>query len=233
MTLAEHRSQFAGIDMAGEALLPDVSGALWWEAASTLIVSDLHLEKGSSYAERGLFLPPYDTAATLAALTTAIARFMPRRVIALGDSFHDRRALDRIDPSDMAALLALQSGRNWLWIVGNHDVALEGILPGDHAAVLSEGGLTFIHEPSSKPSSGEIAGHLHPAAKVKGRGRGVRRRAFITDGERMVMPAFGAYTGGLNCRDGAVEALFPRGFIALMMGDDRIYTVPQAHCWAD
>ena len=221
------------IKVAGEAFLADCSGALWWDAAQTLIVSDLHLEKGSSFAARGILLPPYDTAATLAMLDTALRRYRPRRVIALGDSFHDGGALGRIADSDRSSLARLQAGLTWVWIEGNHDGALSGVLPGDHMVRLSESGLVFVHEPGRGSSPGEIAGHFHPCAKVRGRGRGIRRRAYASDGDRLVMPAFGAYTGGLNVRDDAIEALFPRGFSAFMLGDERIYTFRQAHCLPD
>ncbi|QCI64937.1 ligase-associated DNA damage response endonuclease PdeM [Phreatobacter stygius] len=221
------------IPVADQAFVVDCSGALWWDDRQTLVVSDLHLEKGSSFAARGVLLPPYDTAATLAMLALALDRFRPRRVIALGDSFHDGGALDRIADSDRTALGDLQRGLSWIWIEGNHDEALSGILPGEHATTIDEQGLVFVHQPSSRPARGEIAGHFHPCAKVRGRGRGIRRRAFASDGQRLVMPAFGAYTGGLNVRSGAIEALFPRGFSAFMLGDERIYTFPQAHCLPD
>ncbi|MGL4290862.1 MAG: ligase-associated DNA damage response endonuclease PdeM [Phreatobacter sp.] len=221
------------VAVAGQAFVADRSGALWWDDTQTLVVSDLHLEKGSSFAARGVLLPPYDTAATLAMLDLALARFQPRRVIALGDSFHDGGALDRIAESDRQALAAMQRGLSWIWIEGNHDEALSGILPGEHAATIEEAGLTFVHEPGARPVSGEIAGHFHPCAKVRGRGRGIRRRAFAGDGSRLVMPAFGAYTGGLNVRHQAIEGLFPRSFSAFVLGDERIYTFPQAHCLPD
>lgn len=234
MTAAALRAPSEAVIAVGnQTFLADRSGALWWDAAQTLIVSDLHLEKGSSFAARGVLLPPYDTAATLAMLAGALVRYRPRRVIALGDSFHDGKALERIAESDRQTLRRLQAGLAWIWIEGNHDVALSGILPGDHMAELAEAGLTFVHEPGSGPAPGEIAGHLHPCAKVRGRGRGIRRRAFAGDGNRLVMPAFGAYAGGLNVRDDAIEALFPRGFSAFMLGDERIYTFRQAHCLPD
>lgn len=217
------------ISLAGEAFTFCLSGAVWWESARTLIVSDLHLEKGSAFAERGVMLPPYDTAATLARLTVAIERFRPRRVVALGDSFHDGRALTRIAAPDRDALLALQAGRDWLWISGNHDEALAGQFPGDHAEHLNEAGLRFVHEPTAKGSA-EIAGHLHPSAKVRLRGRGVRRRAFVTDANRIVMPAFGAYAGGLDVWSPAIADLFPRGFTAHMLGEAKVYAIPGAAC---
>lgn len=217
------------VQMAGETFSLCPTGALWWERTLTLIVSDLHLEKGSAFAERGVMLPPYDTAATLARLSVAIERFRPRRVVALGDSFHDGRALVRIAAPDRDALLALQAGRDWLWITGNHDKALAGKFPGDHAERLDEAGFRFVHEPTAKGSA-EIAGHLHPSAKVRLRGRGVRRRAFVTDSNRILMPAFGAYAGGLDVRKPAIAGLFPRGFTAHMLGDSKVYAIPGTAC---
>lgn len=217
------------LQMAGETFCLCTTGALWWEGSRTLIVSDLHLEKGSAFAERGIMLPPYDTAATLARLTLAIDRFRPRRIVALGDSFHDGRALARIAAPDHDTLLALQAGRDWLWITGNHDEALVRQFRGDHAERLDESGFRFVHEPTAKGSA-EIAGHLHPCAKVRLRGRSVRRRAFVTDTNRILMPAFGAYAGGLDVWKPAIAELFPRGFTAHMLGESKVYSIPGAAC---
>jgi uncharacterized protein len=221
------------VTVAGVDLVADPSGALWWEGRDSLILSDLHLEKGSSFAAKGVLLPPYDTAATLALLETVLRRYRPRRVIALGDSFHDARALQRIAVQDRETLARLQHGLDWLWIEGNHDGELRGVLPGDHAPALNESGLVLVHEPVPGAVGGEIAGHLHPCARVKGRGRSLRRRAFVHDATRLIMPAFGAYAGGLNVRSPAIEDLFCRGFTASVLGEERIYGFAQAHCLPD
>jgi DNA ligase-associated metallophosphoesterase len=156
----------------GDALVVlDPAGALWLPDSRTLVVADLHLEKSSSFARHGMLLPPYDTGATLLLLAGLVARREPRRVICLGDSFHDRGGFGRLSATDCAALIALQSGRDWVWITGNHDPELPCDSGGDVQAELRSDGLTFRHEPVAGMAAGEIAGHLHPSAKIRGRGR--------------------------------------------------------------
>jgi DNA ligase-associated metallophosphoesterase len=207
------------------AAVPDISGALWLPDERTLVVADLHLEKGSAFAARGVFLPPYDSAATLAALSAAIARHAPARVIALGDSFHDGGAETRIDATDLTALRRLQAGRDWLWVTGNHDPQISRSMGGDIAATLALAGVALRHEPDAAEIGFEIAGHLHPAAKVRMRGRALRRRCFAVSARRCVMPAMGAYAGGLNLRDAAFRPLLGMGFSAHMLGDARLFRI--------
>ncbi|MDR6826511.1 ligase-associated DNA damage response endonuclease PdeM [Bosea sp. 47.2.35] len=207
------------------ALVPDLSGALWLPEERTLVVADLHLEKGSAYAARGVMLPPYDSTATLAALAAAIGRHQPVRVIALGDSFHDRDAENRLAPETRAALGALQQGRDWLWIAGNHDPAISRAMGGESAAEIVLAGVTLRHEPTASEGGYEIAGHLHPAAKVRMRGRAIRRRCFALSAQRCVMPAMGAYAGGLNLRDAAFRPLFRSGLSAHLLGDGRLFRI--------
>lgn len=216
--------------VAGVTLVADLSGAFVWQDERLLVVSDLHLEKGSSFAARGVLLPPYDTAATLNRLAEVIARHQPRRVIALGDSFHDREAHGRLGANDRDALASLQRGRDWVWIVGNHDPELPPDLGGAVAAEVAIGPLVFRHEPTG--TVGEIAGHLHPKARVSRRGRSVERRCFASDGVRAVMPAFGAYTGGLSIRDLAFAAIFRSlEFTAHVLGDNRMHAIAAARCY--
>lgn len=218
------------ITVAGITFAVDLAGALVWEDERLLIVSDLHLEKGSSFARRGVLLPPFDTAATLAQLGAVIARHDPRTVIALGDSFHDRDAHERLSPDDRAALSSLQARRDWIWISGNHDPAPPRDLGGVAADEVAIGPIVFRHEPTG--AAGEIAGHLHPKARVSTRGRSVERRCFASDGERAVMPAFGAYTGGLSIRDVAFAAIFQTlAFTAHVLGDRRVHTIAAARCY--
>jgi uncharacterized protein len=220
--------------VAGVALLADRAGALFWPEEKLLVVADLHLEKGSAFAARGVLLPPYDTAATLARLARLIERYTPRVVIALGDSFHDGGGPARMDEISRVTLKALQRGRDWIWIAGNHDPDPAVNIGGRFADVLALGPLTFRHEPSPRPRDGEIAGHLHPLARVSQRGRAVSRRCFACDGSRLVMPAFGAYAGGLNVRDRAIVSLFGAlAFTAHMLGERRLYAVPAARCLSD
>ncbi|WP_306228185.1 ligase-associated DNA damage response endonuclease PdeM [Bosea beijingensis] len=207
------------------ALVPDLSGALWLPEERTLVVADLHLEKGSAYAARGVMLPPYDSSATIAALATTIRRHQPARVIALGDSFHDRDAENRLAPEMRAALAALQQGLDWLWITGNHDPAISHAMGGESAAEIVLAGVTLRHEPTTSGGGHEIAGHLHPAAKVRMRGRAIRRRCFALSAQRCVMPAMGAYAGGLNLRDAAFRPLFREGLSAHLLGDGRLFRI--------
>ncbi len=207
------------------AVVPDLSGALWLPDERTLVVADLHLEKGSAYAARGVFLPPYDSAATLATLTAAILRHAPLRVIALGDSFHDREAETRISADNLAALRLLQGGRDWIWVSGNHDPQISAAMGGDTTDRLSLAGVTLRHEPDARETGFEIAGHLHPAAKVRMRGRALRRRCFALSSRRCVMPAMGAYAGGLNLRDIAFRPLLQEGFSAHLLGDTRLFRI--------
>lgn len=201
-------------------------GALYWPEEDTLIVADLHFEKGSSFAVKGVMLPPYDTGATLQRLEHLCRALKPKRVIALGDSFHDGRAEARMAPGDAARIKALTDATDWLWIAGNHDPAPPPGFGGAVAEVWERGGLLFRHEPALRPVPGEVAGHLHPCAAVRVRGRRLRRRCFVSDGARLILPAFGAYTGGLNVLDDAFSALFgAHDFHAWMIGSTRIVPV--------
>jgi DNA ligase-associated metallophosphoesterase len=219
----------ATMHVAGVEFLADLSGVLFWEQERLLIVSDLHLEKGSSFATRGVLLPPYDTVATLSRLAAVITRFGPGTVIALGDSFHDREAHERLSASDNEALSALQARRDWIWISGNHDPALPSDLGGVVAEEVAMGEIVFRHEPTG--AFGEIAGHLHPKARVSTRGRSMERRCFASDGERAIMPAFGAYTGGLSIRDKAFARIFSADFVAHVLGDSRMHAIAASRCY--
>jgi DNA ligase-associated metallophosphoesterase len=214
-----------------ETLLLDALGAAFWPAESTLIVSDLHFEKGSSFARRGQMLPPYDTLTTLARIADLFARHKPARIIALGDSFHDGEGPDRLPAPAREALAGFIARSEWIWIEGNHDPDVPAWLGGKTASEIAIGGLVFRHEPLAMGGAGEVAGHLHPCATVTRRGHSLRRRCFVSDGMRLVMPAFGAYTGGLNVRDAAFAALFGTSYLAYALGGRRVYAVagdPQA-----
>src|SRR5688572_12211519 len=220
------------IAISGVELLADPAGALYWPEQGLLAVADLHLEKGSSFATRGVLLPPYDTAATLARLGALVARYAPRMVAALGDSFHDGDGPGRVANSDRDTLVGLQRGREWVWIAGNHDPEPVRGLGGTSTESLALGALIFRHTPSGDEN--EIAGHLHPVARVNGRGRTVSRRCFATDGKRLVMPAFGAYTGGLNVRDAAFADVFGTlAFTAHVLGEGRLYAIAARRCVSD
>jgi uncharacterized protein len=222
------------IAVAGVTLVADVAGALYWAEERLLVISDLHLEKGSSFAKRGVLLPPYDTASTLDRLAGPLSRFAVRTVVALGDSFHDQEGSARLAVVDRAQLRELQRGRDWVWIAGNHDPDPAERLGGSFATSLGIWPLSFRHEPTPRASPGEIAGHLHPVARISRRGQSVTRRCFVTDGERLVMPAFGAYAGGLNIRNTAFANVFGvRAFTAHLLGQRRLYAFAAAGCMAD
>jgi uncharacterized protein len=229
----------AEITVAGVPLVADLAGALYWPDEGALIVSDLHLEKGSAFAVRGVLMPPYDTAATLEALAGVIARYDARIVIALGDNFHDGGGPARLAATDRAHLHELQRGRDWVWIAGNHDPDPREGIGGVFARALALGPLSFRHEPTegggkSSDFGGEISGHLHPAARIHQRGRTQTRKCFATDSERLVMPAFGAFTGGLNIRNAAFLNVFGAlGFTAHLIGQRRLYSFAAARCLAD
>ncbi len=220
------------IAIAGVSLLADPSGALYWSEHGLLAVADLHLEKGSSFAAHGVLLPPYDSAATLARLARLVAQYAPRCVVALGDSFHDGGGPARLAGDDRDILRSLQHGRDWVWITGNHDPEPASGIGGSFHETLTVGALTFRHLPAGTPA--EICGHLHPVARVRNRGCAISRRCFAADSQRMVMPAFGAFTGGLNVRDAAFADLFGTiHFTAYMLGEGRLHAFTAKRCLAD
>lgn len=215
------------ITLDGMALLPDLSGALYAPDYEALLVADLHFEKGSSFAARGIHLPPLDTRATLDALEAVITTRKPRTLIALGDSFHDTRAGERIEPADMARIRALSSRCDVIWLTGNHDGELPDGVGGQIAAELALGPVTLRHIPSAPDGTMEIAGHLHPVAAITRHGRRVRARCFIADESRLVMPAFGAFTGGLHVLSPAFAAIFPKAdYTAWMIGTRAVHAFP-------
>jgi DNA ligase-associated metallophosphoesterase len=215
------------ISVNGETLLLDPCGAAFARAHSTLLFADLHFEKGSSYARGRQFLPPYDTTNTLLRMARAIARHNPARVIALGDSFHDRDAGDRLGPEERGLLDSLTRAARFTWITGNHDPHPPTWLEGEVVEAVRLGGLALRHEPLATFEPGEVAGHLHPCASVAKWGRSVRRRCFVSDGLRLILPSFGAYTGGLDVGETAIASLFAGPFHAYMLGHARVYAIPR------
>lgn len=215
------------IEFMGQTISLDPAGCLFWHEESLLLVSDLHLEKGSSFAARkNLFMPPYDTQATLESLALRIAEWQPKTVLSLGDSFHDDDAATRLPNSFKQHLSQLMEGRQWIWVSGNHDPSPPKDLGGEFCETLQIGSLNFCHEPKREYRQGEIAGHLHPASKIRQRGKAVRRRCFMGNENRMIMPAFGAFTGGLNVLDNAYDGLFEgRNFKSWMLSADRVFEI--------
>lgn len=208
---------------AGERVMALPLGALYWPGQRLLAVADLHLEKGSSYAVNARkLLPRYDTRQTLASLARLIDAVQPSTVVCLGDSFHDRDAAERLAPDDRREMTRLAALARFVWIAGNHDPAPPPAGWGDVADEFRQGALVFRHEARFGPADGEVSGHYHPVAALTVRGRGLRRRCFLTDGQRLILPAFGAYAGGLNALDPAIAQLFPVAYDALVVGKDAV-----------
>ena len=198
-TLGPGRSSIP-IIFAGLALTLDHSGAVWLSTERTLIVSDLHLEKGSSAAARGRLIPALDSHDTLARLKSVVEAYQPVRVVCLGDSFHDGRAGERMAEADRRALVSLCAAvKEWVWIGGNHDPEAPEFCDGKRRDDLRIGGVILRHEPNAVRETPEIAGHFHPKARVPTVGRRFSGRCFCISGDLLILPAFGAYTGGLNC----------------------------------
>jgi DNA ligase-associated metallophosphoesterase len=214
------------LSISGRAFVADVSGALYWPSEDALIVADLHLEKGSSFAARGLMLPPYDTAATLERLAATLDAYPASTVICLGDSFHDCGAGERMSATDRETLAILQEGRSWFWLNGNHDPEIADCFGGEVTPELTMAGIAFRHTPKASPVTHEIAGHLHPAARVSFHGHVIRRPCFVGNGKRLVLPAFGTFTGGLNVLDEAFAPLFGlEGLSVLVLGQEGLYPI--------
>ena len=216
------------ISVNGASLLADPLGAAIEPQSRTLVVADLHFEKGSGLARRGRLLPPYDTRATLEGLAALMKRWQPRRVVALGDSFHDRGAGERITDHDLGVLSGLMRGREWIWVRGNHDPEPPARCGGEIADEVRIGPLVLRHQPEGD-GAGEVCGHFHPKASVRLRaGRLVSGRCFAGDGRRLVLPSFGAYTGGLDVLDPALSRLFRGAFAVVLIGRDRLYRLTSA-----
>ena len=207
--------------LAGAALLALPSGALHWPDAGLLCVADLHLGKSQRLARRGgALLPPYETGATLARLDADLAATAPARVICLGDSFDDLAAEAEIDGAHRLWLLRMMAGRGWVWIAGNHDPGPLSI-GGTHRVAWHEGPLTFRHIAEAGAGAGEVSAHYHPKWRLAGR----TRPCFVTDGARLILPAYGTYTGGLSADAPGLRPLFGSAACAILTGS-RALAVP-------
>nr|WP_321483962.1 ligase-associated DNA damage response endonuclease PdeM [uncultured Cohaesibacter sp.] len=223
----------------GETFEASLTGALYWPRHQALLVADLHLEKGSAFARGGQFLPPYDSHQTLSLLAADIAHFQPARVLCLGDSFHDIGGAARMAPDVAQLLNALIGKQEWVWLTGNHDPVIPADLGGERAQTRNLAGaecpVILCHEPgeSKKALSAvspaaesatllehclEICGHMHPVARIPARGRTMRRKCFLLAKERIIMPAYGSFTGGLELRDEAFAPYVPEDARLLVIG---------------
>ena len=213
---------------AGETFFATQSGALYRPAESSLFVADLHLEKASWFARLGQFLPPYDSHATLTALAEEVERTRPSHVFCLGDSFHDNFGCERLPANARALLMELMSRVAWIWIVGNHDSA--GI---DHCGGLIEpavemAGIVYRHEASAAEPLPEISGHYHPKLRVNVNGRRISRRCFVVSPTKIIMPAFGSLTGGLDAHHPEILRSVGADAAALVPVSDRLLRFPLA-----
>ena len=196
------------IAFGGLAVTLDHSGAVWLPSQRTLVVSDLHLEKGSGAAARGRLIPALDSRDTLARLKCVIGAYHPRRVVCLGDSFHDKRAGERMADADRGTLASLcASVGEWVWISGNHDPETPEFCDGKREAELRIEGVVLRHEPKAIREMPEIGGHFHPKTSVPAAGHSLTGRCFCVSRDLLIMPAFGAYAGGLHSSHEALRSL--------------------------
>lgn len=211
------------ITLSGINLRPDLTGALIWDDERTVIVADLHFEKAASFARRGQPLPPYDTVATLHTLGALFAREKPARVICLGDSFHDPIAAVQMPTASSDCLRELMAGREWFWVTGNHDREIPHALGGSVTEEVAFGPIVFRHEARPVSGGAEISGHFHPKATILARGKAVTRPCFVYDAHRVILPSYGAYTGGLNVSDAAIAAQFGQSFDVALLGRHKLH----------
>ncbi|MDB5699819.1 MAG: pdeM [Sphingomonadales bacterium] len=219
---------FAGHDLAA---LP--GGALYWPARRALIVADLHFEKASWFAQGGQMLPPYDSIATLTDLTALVVMCAPREIWCLGDSFHDSAGCERLPPRAQAMLRALTGALDWVWITGNHDASSDRADVIDHCGgrILDEAevdGLIFRHEADLRETRPELSGHFHPKLRVSVRGRRVARRCFVASESKLILPAFGSLTGGLDAGHPEIMRVTGKFAQALVPIESRMLRFPLA-----
>ena len=218
------RFSFAGHDYAALG-----AGALWWPARRALVVADLHLEKGSWFAKGGQMLPPYDSLATLADLTALVAACTPTELWCLGDSFHDTAGCERLPVEAQAMLRALTGALDWVWVTGNHDVG--GMIDQCGGRIVDEAvvdGIVLRHEADRLETRPEMSGHFHPKLRVTLRGRNVARRCFVASATKLILPAFGSLTGGLDASHPEIIRAVGLDARALVPVADKMLSFPLA-----
>jgi DNA ligase-associated metallophosphoesterase len=212
----------ASLHFRGEHLLLDPAGALVWPRLSLLAVADLHLEKGSACARNGSLVPPWDSRITLDRFAALIKTHRPQTVVSVGDGFHDDHAAARLHTTEASLLASIAQSVRLVWVCGNHDPSPPAGIEGECRNDLAIGPLLFRHQ-AQPGAAGEISGHFHPKARVATRAGEVTRPCFITDLNRIILPSFGAYTGGLNIANPAIAALFPDGAEAFLLGRSKLF----------
>jgi DNA ligase-associated metallophosphoesterase len=213
---------------ASETLFATADGALFWPRQQALLVADLHLEKASWFARFGQFLPPYDSQATLAALAAQVALTGATRLYCLGDSFHDRFGCDRLPAAARALLIELTSRLDWTWIVGNHDPGFADHCGGRLAEEVEIDGIVLRHEAVRGDPRPELSGHFHPKLRLHLKGRNVSRRCFVASPTKLILPAFGSLTGGLDAHHPEILGSVGRDAAALVPVSDRLLRFPLA-----
>jgi uncharacterized protein len=213
---------------AGETFVASAEGALYWPAQEALLVADLHLEKASWFARLGQFLPPYDSVATLTALHAVVRQHAVRRLYCLGDSFHDRFGCDRLPEQARRLLEELTGTLDWTWILGNHDPGFADHCGGTLVEEMEVGGITLRHEARRDDPRPEISGHYHPKYRVHVRGRHVSRRCFVASKTKLILPAFGSLTGGLDASHPEIVRQVGHSAAALVPVQDRLLRFPIA-----
>lgn len=227
---ASARPVLAGpeISLQGERVVPERSGALWLPEFKALLVADMHLEKSSAVARRtSMRLPPWDSLATLRKLVPLVGYFRPEAIISLGDSFHDNAGSGSLEPEAADVLADLAGACRMVWITGNHDTILDDHLPGETLAEMGLGSLTLRHIPAKRDQArGEIAGHFHPKIRLRSRGGILRSACFVCDGYRMLLPAFGALSGGLDAGEPVIADLFGENCLLYVPGGEKFHRLP-------
>ncbi|MGC4251948.1 MAG: ligase-associated DNA damage response endonuclease PdeM [Sphingobium sp.] len=214
------------LSFAGHDFLALPEAALFWPAYGALLVADLHFEKASWYARFGQFLPPHDSHATLDLIETLVERTGARAVWSLGDSFHDAEGAARLDARARERLTALTARLDWLWITGNHDAGMASMPGGRRLAEAEVGGIRLRHEAVANDDRPEISGHFHPKLRLSVRGRHVSRRCFVESRSKLILPALGSLTGGLDARHGEIRRAVGPGATAMVPLSDRLLRFP-------
>ncbi|WP_182418430.1 ligase-associated DNA damage response endonuclease PdeM [Bartonella sp. HY038] len=214
------------IGFCGQDLILDASGAIYWPSEKLLIIADLHFEKGNAFARQGHLIPPLDTKITIEKLTKLFAHYQPEAILSLGDSFHDTRIFNFIAPDIRQYLTSLSQQFHWIWISGNHDPFLPDNLNGEIVTKKKIQTLTFCHEPQKNGEKGQVSGHLHPAKRIKRYGASIRGFCFATDFSRLILPALGAYAGGLDLEHRAFNGLFDvKKLVAFLLHQGEIFPI--------